>query len=267
MNDGVPPANSNEVQRAGALDVSRYAERPAPGPRSLQPIKLAQQSGFSVADISGPPGRPLPLEIRLPPEDGDLFRVIMVRGLPRDFELTAGISLDDAWAISPSEIGRVELVAPPGYSGEFSLEVLFVRGNGEARQKQIASVRIDPQAGTGVARSEAQEPEAAPKPAAAAEKAKTSTLSPALKKSMFERAEGMMSAGDIAGARLMLRYLADEGMPGAAFAMGQSFDPAFLARIYVRGENPADVQKAREWYKRAAKMGSDDARSRLSALE
>ncbi len=267
INEGGPPAASKEARSAAALDVSRYAERAAPAAHALQPIILAQQSGFYVADILGPPGRPLPLEIRLPPEDGDLFRVIMVRGLPQDFELTAGVSLDDAWAISPSEVGRVELVAPPGYSGQFSMEVLFIRGNGEARQKQIANVRIDPQAGSGVAQSQAQEPEAAPKTAASAEQAKTPTISPALKKSMFARAESMMSGGDIAGARLILRYLADNGMAGAAYAMGQSFDPGFLQDIYVRGEDPSDIDKARDWYRRAAEMGNGEAASRLTAMQ
>jgi len=88
-----------------------------------------------------------------------------------------------------------------------------------------------------------------------------------VQKSMFARAERMMSGGDIAGARLILRYMAENGVAGAAFAMGQSFDPGFLQDIYVRGEDPSDVEKARDWYRRAAEMGNSDARSRLTALE
>jgi len=84
---------------------------------------------------------------------------------------------------------------------------------------------------------------------------------------MFDRAERMMAGGDIVGARLILSYLADQGVAGAAFAMGQSYDPGFLQEIYVRGEDPSNVEIAREWYRRAAQMGSEDARSRLTALE
>ncbi len=244
---------------AARLDASRMADRATPRALDLQPIIVAQQNGFSVADISGPPDEPLPLEISLPPEDGDLFRVIMVRGLPDDFKLTAGVSLEDAWALSPSEISRVKLVAPPDYNGEFSMEVLFIRGNGEAREQQIVNVRIGPDPEREVTGAAEQAPDAG--------QVQQPALSPEIQKSMFERAERMMSGGDIAGARLILRYMAEHGVAGAAFAMGQSYDPGFLQDIYVRGGDPSDVAKAREWYRRAADMGSADARSRLTALE
>ncbi len=243
---------------APRLDASRLADRAAPGVLELQPIIVAQQGGFSVRDISGPPDAPLPFEISLPPENGDLFRVIMVRGLPENFELTAGVSLDDAWALSPSEASGVSLVAPPGYDGAFSMEVLFIRGNGESRERQVVNVRIGPESGGEVtATAEEAERQEASKPA----------LSPEIETSMFDRAQRMMAGGDIAGARLILRYLAEHNVAGAVFAMGQSYDPGFLQDIYVRGGDPSDVAKAREWYRRAADMGNTDARSRLTALE
>ncbi|RIA55978.1 sel1 repeat family protein [Dichotomicrobium thermohalophilum] len=254
-----PPARAEAPTAAPPLDASRLADRATPDAMALQPIILAQQSGFSVTDISGPPDEPLPLEISLPPEDGDLFRVIMVRGLPDDFKLTAGVSLDDAWALSPAEISSVALVAPPDYNGEFSMEVLFIRGNGDAREQEIVNVRIGPEPKREVptsATNGTDQPQA-----------KESSLSPEMQKSMFDRAEAMMAGGDIAGARLILRYLADQGVAGAAYAMGQSFDPGFLQDIYVRGGDPSNVEKAREWYRRAAEMGNADARSRLTALE
>ncbi len=254
------PLTIDRPASAAQAEGYRRAERVKPEAMGLQPIVLAQQNGFSVADVAGPPDKPLPLKINLPPENGDLFRVLMVRGLPEAFELTAGVSLDDAWALSPSEAPRVALVAPPDYAGEFSLEVLFIRGNGEAREQEIVDVRIGPDVEEDVA--DTSDPDPAKQP-----QAKESSISPELQKSMFERASRMMSGGDIAGARLILRYLAEQGSPGAAFAMGQSFDPGFLKDIYVRGGNPSDVEKARDWYRRAAEMGNAEARSRLSALQ
>jgi TPR repeat protein len=254
-----PSATAQASAPAPRLDASRLADRATPGTLALQPIIVAQQSGFSVRDISGPPDEPLPVEISLPPEDGDLFRVIMVRGLPQDFKLTAGVSLDDAWALSPSDLSRVELVAPPDYNGQFSMEVLFIRGNGEARDQKIVNVRIGPEPDREVTSSASEEPDQP--------KAEKPSLSPEMQKSMFDRAESMMAGGDIAGARLILEYLADHGVAGAAFAMGQSFDPGFLQDIYVRGGDPSNVEKAREWYRRAADMGNEDARSRLTVLE
>ncbi len=241
---------------------SRLADRAIPGALDLQPIIVAQQSGFLVNDISGPPAEPLPLEIDLPPENGDLFRVIMVRGLPKGFKLSGGVSLDDAWALSPAEINGISLIAPADYQGAFSMEVLFIRGNGEEREQQIVNVRISPE----------PEPQgdatgAAQAPPTAAQATNQPTIPPEMQASMFDRAERMMAGGDIVGARLILSYLADQGLAGAAFAMGQSYDPGFLQEIYVRGEDPSNVDLAREWYRRAAQMGSEDARSRLTALE
>lgn len=258
LEGAAPPFALERQERGAPLDASRLADRLTPPMMDMQPIIVAQQSGFAVGDVSGPPGQSLPIDIKLPPDNGELFRVIMIRGLPENFKLTAGVSLDDAWAISPAEASRVALVSPDDYRGEFSMEVLFIRGNGESREQQIVNVRIGPDMGSRSASTGSAEVTKEPqKP----------SIPPELQKSMFERASRMMSDGDIAGARLILSYLAKQGMAGAAFAMGQSFDPGFLEGIYVRGGDPSDLAKAREWYRRAADMGSPDAESRLSALE
>ncbi|MFP3920783.1 MAG: hypothetical protein ACLFPA_05840 [Dichotomicrobium sp.] len=257
----VPAVASERPAPAEAkLDVSRLADRLAPEMMDVQRIVVAQQNGFSVADIAGPPGEPLSIKVKLPPDNGELFRVLMFRGLPENFKLTNGISLEDAWAVSPAEASDVALVAPPDYTGEFSMEVLFIRGNDESRERQVVNVRIGPGDDGDVAATG----ETGASDAAAANKP---DLAPELQKSMFERASKMMSAGDIAGARLILSYLAEQGMAGAAYAMGQSYDPGFLDDLYIRGGDPANVEMARTWYRKAAELGNDDAASRLSALE
>lgn len=242
------------------LDVSRLADRLSPEMMDVQRIVVAQQNGFSVADVAGPPGEPLSIKVKLPPDNGELFRVLMFRGLPENFKLTNGISLEDAWAVSPAEASDVALVAPPDFTGEFSMEVLFIHGNGESREQQIVNVSIETRDDGGVA---------ATGETGASDSAKTNKaeIDPELQKSMFDRASKMMSAGDIAGARLILSYLAKQGMAGAAYAMGQSYDPGFLDDLYIRGDNPADVEMARTWYRKAAELGNDEAVSRLSALE
>jgi len=249
-----PPVPASDV------DVGRFAERFAPTDAVTPSIILAQQKGFSVEDISGPAGKELAVDIRLPPDDGDLFRVIMVRGLPENVQLTKGISLDDAWVVSPSEIEQLAIVSPADYSGEFSLEVLFIRGNRETREREIVNVRIGLADQEDVA-DDASADRTDPTPP------RRTTISPELQKSMFERASRLMRGGDIAGARLILKYLAQQGMAGAAYAMGQSFDPGFLSNMYIQGGDPSDVEEARLWYRRAADMGNPDAKSRLSALQ
>ncbi len=261
-----PPAMS--AMDSGSPRISlgggRLADRQAPQLVAPRPIVLAQQGGFSVSDITGPAGEELPIDVTMPPDNGELFRVVMVRGLPDGFQLTVGVSLDDSWAISPGEISRAALVAPEGYAGEFSMEVLFIRGNGEAREQHIVNVRIGAEPESNAARAPGDDVVASTERATVAE---TPSINPELQRNMFERATRMMRGGDISGARLILRYLAEQGMAGAAFAMGQSFDSGFLQEIYVRGDDPSDTAQARAWYTRAAQMGNADAEARLSALE
>jgi len=46
--------------------------------------------------------------------------------------------------------------------------------------------------------------------------------------------------------------------------MGKTFDPTFLAGIGVRGTG-ADPALATTWYRRAAGLGDEEARTRLQA--
>jgi TPR repeat protein len=63
----------------------------------------------------------------------------------------------------------------------------------------------------------------------------------------------------------MLRRAAEHDDPQAAFALGETFDPAVLKRTGIYGIH-ADPEQAREWYSRAASLGSPDAASRLDQL-
>jgi hypothetical protein len=71
---------------------------------------------------------------------------------------------------------------------------------------------------------------------------------------LCRRGEELLSAGDIAAARLLLERAARAGSSRAAFMLGTSYDPKVLKYLGVRGV-PADVALARNWYERAKEHG------------
>jgi TPR repeat protein len=73
-----------------------------------------------------------------------------------------------------------------------------------------------------------------------------------------------LSHGDVAGARLILRWAAEHDDPQAALALGETYDPAVLKSLGI--VKFADPAQAREWYRRAAELGSAAAISRLDQL-
>jgi TPR repeat protein len=68
-------------------------------------------------------------------------------------------------------------------------------------------------------------------------------------------------------ARVFLRRAAERDDPQAALALGGTYDPTALKLIGIPNfQSHADPAKAREWYRRAADLGSAAAASRLGEL-
>jgi len=63
----------------------------------------------------------------------------------------------------------------------------------------------------------------------------------------------------------VLARAAGAGDARAALTLGGTFDPGFLAEKDVSGLAP-DLDQARNWYKQAADLGSDEASQRLVRL-
>jgi hypothetical protein len=83
---------------------------------------------------------------------------------------------------------------------------------------------------------------------------------------LLKRAKGLISIGDFAPARLLLKRAADAQEAGAALLLAQTYDPAVLGKQDMRSITP-DPAKAREWYQKAAQYGSLDAQQRLSQMQ
>jgi hypothetical protein len=83
---------------------------------------------------------------------------------------------------------------------------------------------------------------------------------------LFNRAKGLLAAGDIPSARLLLERAADAQEPSAALMLARTYDPEVLGTQDARNINP-DPAMARAWYQKAAQFGSADARRRLAQMQ
>lgn len=81
-------------------------------------------------------------------------------------------------------------------------------------------------------------------------------------------AQGLVALGDgdIASARLYLERAADAGDARAFMVLGETYDPASLARMGVLGIR-GDAAKARDYYAKALAAGMGAARERMAGLE
>jgi hypothetical protein len=82
---------------------------------------------------------------------------------------------------------------------------------------------------------------------------------------LVNRGKADLMDGDISAARLLLRRAAEAGNADAALALGSTFDPLVIAGLGAFGVQ-ADAAKAREWYQKAAALGSSLASDRLAKL-
>lgn len=82
---------------------------------------------------------------------------------------------------------------------------------------------------------------------------------------LMKQGEQFAAAGDLVTARILLQRAAEAGDANAAMALGATYDPNVLAKLGVLGIN-GDVEKARNWYRKAESFGIPDASQRLTAL-
>jgi hypothetical protein len=82
---------------------------------------------------------------------------------------------------------------------------------------------------------------------------------------LIELGQDFLKNEDFSSARLLLQRAAKAGSAAAALSLGETFDPFLIRRLGAIGVQP-DVAKAREWYQRAAQLGSNTAAEHLAKL-
>jgi hypothetical protein len=83
---------------------------------------------------------------------------------------------------------------------------------------------------------------------------------------LLKRARALIAIGDIAPARLLLERAADAQQADAALLLAQTYDPTVLGTPDMRSITP-DPAAARDWYQKAAQLGSRDAQARLAQMQ
>jgi hypothetical protein len=82
---------------------------------------------------------------------------------------------------------------------------------------------------------------------------------------LINRGTDSLKSGDLVSARLLLRRAAETGSASAALMLGTTFDPLVIRQLGAIGV-VSDVAQARQWYEKAAELGSDTASQRLAKL-
>ena len=133
-----------------------------------------------------------------------------------------------------------------------------------------AQVAVAPPVAPAVPPVAAPPADAPPRQAAAPSRAPVAptvrTLDPEEVKTLIKKGEQFVAVGDLPAARIVFRRAAEAGDPGAAVALGATYDPMVLQRLGVVGMSAADIEKARTWYQAAESMGSQEATQRLRIL-
>jgi hypothetical protein len=76
----------------------------------------------------------------------------------------------------------------------------------------------------------------------------------------------LIATGDVTAARMMFERAAEAGEAAAAFALAETYDPAVLRGLRLRGGISPDVTLARRWYEKARDLGSIAAPERIVRL-
>lgn len=212
----------------------------------------AELTDFTAEDISGAPGEPIPVKIALGSNDQNAGQLFLFTGIPEGVKLSPGGYFGDFWAVTAKDLPALTLTAPDNFSGTFQVKITRTRSQSISARSATIMVTIGEGAGAAATTT------AATKSTPAAE--------PDLNERMLlGRGTELFKKGDVAGARVIFEYLAAKGSAQGAIAMGETYDPLVLDKLFIKGLDP-DAEKAQAWYQKAEELGSGEARSRLNAL-
>jgi hypothetical protein len=233
-----------ELQRQLVLDPDAIPEPPVDDARTLRPIALRLTAVMGIAALIA-------------------WGVVVLPGLKKASEIVPLDVKTPALAVNPVKLVEMPSPAPLRQANEG-----FVAMNDPA--PPVSAVPPGPLLPSASAAPAPVEPPSAPPPAEAApaspQAAATLHIADAEIATMVKRGKDFLMSGDIASARLLLRRAADGGSAEAALALGATFDPLVIRRLGAIGMAP-DIAQARQWYQRAATLGSSAAMGQLAKLE
>lgn len=254
---------------------------------------------FHVRNLSGPAGRQLRIKIRLPKDLVTPNSSLTFYGLPDKILLSAGVRKSKVWIVPVSKAKRLSLIAPRGFRGVFESAAILRKKNGQVIEGQRFVVNIlkynakKPAEKPKVAK---KKPEPKEKPAKKPEPKKQrvvklqkekqlspsqkaykalslsttgeteqkpkKTISDDLEETLLSKGKQLLKDGNIDAARETFKFLADQGNAESAFLVARTYDPEEFKSFNAIGVEP-DLEEAKKWYTKAAKLGSKTAQSKL----
>jgi hypothetical protein len=221
-----------------------------------------------LRDDRGETNEILPVGIEI---DGNRAGVgIVLSGLAPDSQLSTGSPLGvSGWRLDADQLEGLQIRPPRDYVGAMNLMVdLRLPGDRVAdskglRLEWVARTKIQPAAAVAPA---AAPPATVPQTPPAEPQTAALHLDPAEIAILLKRGQDTLNNGDLVAARLLLQRAAAAGSADGALALAQTFDPAVIGRLGAIGV-AADAAKAREWYQKAARLGSGLAAQQVANFQ
>lgn len=223
-----------------------------------------------IKQLEGSSGVPIYLKLYAPVKN---LKFVMFRGIPPDIKFSSGFMTDKNWLVSIDDLERTALISTQNTIEPVTFEVLYFR---DSKQKPIARgliiVNFNEHAPVegGLVHEETQDqPGTSTTSINIDDKMDLPSNIPAISSeqedSDLEQARDFLRNGDISSARRILEFLASQGSGKGARLLAETYDPAYLQELTTAGLLP-DIERARQWYKRAEELGDDQAAKRLSIL-
>lgn len=250
-----PPRQPTSEQHGPALTQLLTA-----APRRPPPTLLVRNQSGTINE---------PLELGVSIERGEPGSTVTVKGMPIGMRITAGEQISPVeWRV-PAENATDAVVIPPvDFTGEVKLLAELRSSDGAALVSAVVQLgwkAPPPPPAVPVAAVPAPQPAAAPPaPERAPPTPTASDLAANAVGSLIKRAQDMLAAGDVKGARALLLRAADAHDPRAAYALAQTYDPSILRPTGIA--DASDLAMSRSWYQRAREWGAPEAQHQLDAL-
>jgi hypothetical protein len=196
---------------------------------------------------------------------------LLLDGLAQGTALTAGTSMTrSSWQVSPDELAGLYLYAPKDFVGVMNTTVKLLDPAHQlldSRTMQLKWISRPPQrASQPAVASAGSEPSASVRVNPASALPVIKPIDPGEAAMLMQRGRDSLAMGDISAARVAFRRLADAGMPDAALALANTYDPSYLAAHNVIGVL-GDSARARTLYQRAKELGSAEAGRILARMD
>jgi TPR repeat protein len=227
------------------------------------PDAQASHAAASAAQIIlATSGRPLALSPLLPRRQA---RYLLLQGLPAEAELSAGQrSASGAWMVKDEEVAALTLTIGGTASGDYPFDVYLLDSGDAPQARRSLVLRVAPAARSFLAGVDMGWAASLLDVAFSAQAAERQ-IAPAEAAAQLARAKQLLGEGDIAGARLLLRHLAERGQDEAPYELARTFDKERLGEIGAVGIE-GDLARARDWYRQASQKGNVEAEQRLKIL-